>query len=72
MFEFESRQQEAHSYRKSGFSYYQIATLMGISTKQVWVNLQGDVECRDLAVDEIKKAVDKVGEPRGMGGRLIS
>lgn len=62
--EFISRQQEAQSYRKAGFSYYQIADLMGISTKQVWMNLKTG-EPRDLTVDEMHSAVDRVGIPRG-------
>ncbi len=65
MFEFESRQEEAQSYRKYGFSYYQIADLMGISTKQVWMNLKGDVEGRELTGDEKHDAINKVGLPRG-------
>lgn len=64
MFEFDSRPQEAQSYRKAGFSYYQIADLMGISTKQVWMNLKSG-EARDLTSDEMHSAVDKVGIPRG-------
>lgn len=65
MFEFESRQQEAKSYREYGFSYYQIADLMGISTKQVWMNLKGDAKGRELTGDEKHEAINKVGLPRG-------
>ncbi len=64
MFEFKSRQEEAQSYRKYGFSYYQIADLMGISTKQVWMNLKSG-EARKLTGDEMYSTVDKVGLPRG-------
>jgi hypothetical protein len=65
MFEFKSRQEEAKSYRKAGFSYYQISELMKNSTKQVWTNLKGDSVARDLTVDELNHATKQVGIPRG-------
>jgi hypothetical protein len=65
MFEFESKQQEAQSYRKYGFSYYQTADLMKVSTKQVWTNLKGDVKGRELTGDEKHDAISRVGLPRG-------
>lgn len=62
--EFKSKQEEIGSYRKAGFSYYQIAKLLKTSTKTVWVNLEKG-ESRELTGDEMHELVNKMGLPRG-------